>query len=185
MAAARAIAHTLKWNLLGIDLAHVEEADAATLIQLILEQSPPLLFLKSAQVWLGRQAQVPRSALQQFLSQRQQFGLTLFSVNSKASVRMGWRHQMLTFEFPWPDVRDRLQLWQQALSEISVDPQLDWQQLAKDWTLNGGAIRAIAQASVSYATAENGGIVGMEQLQQAYRETIVPILKPNPRLRRS
>lgn len=171
--AALAIAQSLNTPLTWVDLKQISPEDAPALRQILLRQAPLVLLLKSAHCWLGRQSPVPD--LHQFLATRQQQGgITLLSTNAKHRVRVYWQHQLDgMLEFPSPDVGDRLRLWQQAFTpEITLDEGIDWAQLAENWPLNGGEIRAIAQEAMVYATTNTEeSTLRMEHLLHAYQQT--------------
>ncbi|MBW4470193.1 MAG: AAA family ATPase [Stenomitos rutilans HA7619-LM2] len=155
--AARAIAQTLQTPLACVDLAQVPLEDALQLLQTIAVQAPMVLLLKSAHVWLSRTALLPPTVVQQFLALRQQHnGITLLSVHHKQRLTAHWRRQITPLlDFPLPDYTARLKLWQQAFPmQVSLNAEIDWHWLAKQFSLSGGEINAIARDAAIYAAAE-------------------------------
>jgi SpoVK/Ycf46/Vps4 family AAA+-type ATPase len=171
MAVARAVSTVIQTSLHSIDLAVIEPSDHESLVQAILRESPPLLVLKSAQVWVGHSAPLSTARLQRFWQQRQaQAGITLFTVKMLPLVKLQWQRQFdLILELPMPDVSARQQLWQQALSTTLLDADVDQAKLARQLRLSGRDIYAIAQHANRLATAESPPRkLGMSHILQAW-----------------
>ncbi|MBD2122381.1 AAA family ATPase [Trichocoleus sp. FACHB-262] len=172
--AAAAIAQQLKTSLFWTDLALVPPAEFPRLLQEIHEHSPTVLLIKSAPLWLGRSASLATTDLHQLIHQRQQQrGITLFSVPLLQSVRWHWRQEIdQILEFPLPTPGDRLKLWHQVFpGTIGLDSSIDWEFLAHKLPLNGGEIRAIAQAATFYAAADSLEIkVTMAHILRAWEQ---------------
>lgn len=153
--AAAAIAHMLDTALYSLDLALIDPNDAAQVLSDLIAKAPPVLLLKSAELWFGRSSFLPPHALRQFWAERQQIrGITLLSVCRAPALQFQWRQQAdQILVFPLPSLSDRLQLWQKAFPpEIPLSPDIDWQALA-NLPLRGGEIVAIAQTAILYAAA--------------------------------
>jgi hypothetical protein len=169
--AAQAIAQTLKTPLLYADLALLNPAGHTWLLQEIAEQSPSLLLLKSAEVWLNRASALSEAEINQFWDWRQrQPGITLLSTTHKQTIRPKWRQRTQpVLEFPVPDAASRLRLWQQAFpAQVPLDAEINWSWLAHQFRLTGGEIRAIVREAAFYAVAESLDIkVGMNHLIRA------------------
>jgi hypothetical protein len=172
--AAAAIAQQLQAPLAWVDLALTPPSEFSKLIQEIQEHSPTVLLIKSAQLWLGRSSPLATGKIHQLINQRQQHrGITLLSVPLLQSVRWHWRQQIdQILEFPLPTPGDRLKLWHQVFpSTIGLDSSIDWEFLAHKLLLNGGEIRAIAQAATFYAAADSLEIkVTMPHILRAWEQ---------------
>jgi hypothetical protein len=147
--AARTLAQSLSLPLFSADLQSLHPAEFPALLRQIQQRSPQILLLKNAQLWLGRASPLPPADLHPLLHQRRLTNcLTLFSLERPQSVQPLWRRQLdRAFTFPLPSPSQRLKLWQAAFpTQISLDPDLDWQQLARH-PLSGGEIAAIACAA--------------------------------------
>lgn len=171
--AAQAIAQSLEVPLACIDLALVEPEQSAALVQQLTAQSPPVLLVKSAQVWLGRSPSLSAPRLRQWLQQRRgQPTLTLLSVEQASFVRSAWQSWLdITLKLPFPNKNSRLRLWKQAFpTTIPLAKDIAWQELAQ-LPLTGGMIQAIARDAIIYATAESldlqAGQLSMNHIQLA------------------
>ncbi|MBW4521213.1 MAG: hypothetical protein KME16_16125 [Scytolyngbya sp. HA4215-MV1] len=167
--AAQTIAQSLESSLAWADLALLNDRDSLRLLQEIVDQSPTVLLLKSAQRWLNRHPSLPPTVLHQFLQSRQtQHCVTLFSVHSLQTVRPYWQpHLGQVIRFPAPNQAARLKLWQQTFpAQVVLDANVDWAKMAQ-WRLTGGDIRTIAYQASSYAVAAASSTVTMAHLQQA------------------
>lgn len=181
--AAQAIAQFLKMPLFSVDLAFVKPGDYPQLLQEIVDYSPVLLLLKSAQLWFGRNAALSTAELHQFLYWRKHNpGLTLLTVRVQQSVRLQWRQQLdQVLEFPLPSEADRLRLWQQAFPpQAPLDADIDWEFLARQFPLSGGEIRSIAREAAFYAAAEAGDTkLGMRHLIRAWEQSLKKLKMKN------
>lgn len=164
--AARAIAHTLGQPLATVDLAQVNPSDFPLLLQDIEATRPPLLLVKSAQLWLRRSAAIAPADLSRLLSLRQEDGtLTLFSLPHAEAIALPWQPQLrLILSFAMPDATQRLQLWQQTELFPQNSP-IDWDTLAKQLVVSGREIRAIAQTARQLQLANDAPLV--QHLQRA------------------
>ncbi len=156
-AAARAIAQILQQPLQQIDLAILLPTHHAALIAEIATQNPPVLLLKSADIWLKRSAPLTTAALSQFLANRLAHGgLTLLSSHRLPALNRVWRSaQPMILSFPRPDQAARLRLWQQAFPpSVPLDQEIEWEWLAQKFALSGGEIQARARSAAIYAAAD-------------------------------
>lgn len=170
--AAGAIAHALETPLVIADLALLEAETQMQLLYEIAEQSPTVLLLKNAPVWLGEESSLSAPKIQQFLKLRQQSrSITVLTVHHKPTVKLQWRQQMSCLEFPRPGETSRLKLWQQAFPpQVPLDAEIDWNLLARRYQLTGGEIMAIARESAFYAAAESPHAkLAMKHLLQALK----------------
>lgn len=167
--AARAIAQTLQTPLTCVDLAQVPLGEVPQLIQEITVQSPTVLLLKAAHVWFSQTAELSPTVVHQFLALRHRHsGITLLSVQHKQRIAAHWRRQITPLlELPLPDQATRLKLWQQALpTQVPLDANIDWDRLARQFVLTGGAITTIAREAAIDAAAANSNVT-MHHLLQA------------------
>ncbi|WOB44091.1 AAA family ATPase [Thermoleptolyngbya oregonensis NK1-22] len=164
--AAEAIAHTLGQPLATVDLSQVSPADFPLLLQDIESTRPPLLLVKSAQLWLRRSAAIAPSEISRLLSLRQEDGtLTLFSLPHAEAIALPWQRQLRpVLSFAMPDAAQRLQIWQQTELFPQSSP-IDWEALAKQLAVSGGEIRAIAQTARQLQLAKDAPLA--EHLQRA------------------
>lgn len=168
--AAQAIAHSLQCPLVHLDLARLDrEAQGRSLADL-LQQTPRVLLVKSAEHWFGQALALSEVVLNQFLHQRQhQLCLTLFSTRHLQTIRPRWRQQIpFILAFPMPGPTARRELWQRAFPpQLPVAPDLDWDWLARQSVLSGGEIATIAREAALYAASESAPRLEMGHLQQA------------------
>lgn len=174
-AAAGAIAQSLSTPLAWLDLSLVDPNEYTLVLQGLAERSPQVLLLKSAQVWFGRTATIPQSALQQFLQRRQQQkGVTLLSCRLAPSLPSVWRpFCQSTLTFPLPDPTARLQFWQQAFpASVPLAADIDWKKLAQERKLSGGTIRIIARDAAFAAATTTKQVVEMAHILQALNRVL-------------
>ena len=165
--AARTLASVLQTPLFLADLAQVNPEELPDLIEAIDSQAPIVLLIKSAQRWLGRSPALSSDRLQALLERRRRLpGLTLLSAPQPAAILLRWQQQFdRSLVFPLPEESARLRLWKQAFSgSVPLSADLKWKELAKQLTLSGGEIQAIAQETIAYAAAIEAAQVGNEHL---------------------
>lgn len=171
--AAQTIAHTLNVPLLSADLAELNSIDQAELLQEISAQTPTVLLIKSAQIWLGRRSRLSETEIYQFLKQRQaSCGLTLFSVERLPAMQQAWRSQLQSIlQFPLPDKNARSRLWKQAFPpQVVLDDDIDWELLASQFALTGADIQAVARSAAVCAIVESSDRLAMRHLMQALKQ---------------
>ncbi|MCD8486724.1 MAG: hypothetical protein LRZ84_08280 [Desertifilum sp.] len=173
-AIAQAMAHTLEQPLFYADLALLNPQEQAQLLREITASDPPILLLKSAQCWLSRQSVLnPSEVAQLFQHRRQQRTLTFLSMERRYSMVSKLKGGLdAIVELPLPSQSDRLLLWKQAFPpQAPLESDLDWGQLAKQWQLTGGEIRAIARQAAFLAAAETPtAAIGMRHLNLAWEQ---------------
>jgi hypothetical protein len=170
--AARAIATELALPLVIVDLATIDPATYPTLWQTLIDQSPAIVLIKTAEHWLKRSAFIDAVEFQRFLQQRQQRpGLTLLSVATLPAVALSWQRQMdFTVFFSSPNPGDRQRLWKQVFpATIALADDVDWNYLAQ-LRLTGGQIRAIAHSATVYLASEQQYTLTRQHLQQALHQ---------------
>ena len=152
--AAQTIAQALQTHLTSVNL--LEITHHSELLKEILTESPKILFIKSAQIWLGRQPPLTRSEVYQFLKARQESQtLTFFSVERLPAIQQAWK-PLSILQFPFPDAEARSRLWRQAFSsKVPLDDDIDWPLLANKFPLTGGEIQTIARSAAFWAIADS------------------------------
>ncbi|MFF2324767.1 MULTISPECIES: ATP-binding protein [unclassified Streptomyces] len=95
-------------------------------------------------------------------------GIAVLTTNLRANLDQAFIRRLdVVAEFPMPDARQRLALWDRCLgTAIPRDAELDLDVCAARYELAGGSIRACA-VTAAYQAAESGGPIGMEQVVSA------------------
>lgn len=167
--AAAAIATSLRQPLGVLDLSKVHPDTLPEVLATLDPSRHPVLLIKSATGWFGRNSGLPGAPLTQWLQQRQaSSSITLLSTHYLHTVRSRWRQQMdAIVTLPLPHKRARMMLWRRAFSGIVCSADVDWGLLAKQLKISGGDIRAIAQSAVAIAQAKNAETVTLACVRQA------------------
>jgi hypothetical protein len=156
--AARMLADRSGVPLMQIDLAMLTPSEQVSVLQQITAQSPTVLLVKSAELWLKKSAAVASGELARLLQKRRSSRcLTFLSVRKLPAIPAEVRSQLHhTLNFPIPDPGARLQLWKQAFApQVPLGEDIDWQWLAKTFALTGGEIGAIARSAAFFAAADS------------------------------
>ncbi|MGW2180214.1 AAA family ATPase [Streptomyces sp. NPDC001732] len=95
-------------------------------------------------------------------------GIAVLTTNLRANLDEAFTRRLdVIAEFPMPDARQRLALWDRCLgTEIPRAVDLDLEFCAQRFELAGGSIRSCA-VTAAYRAAEAGGPLGMEQIVSA------------------
>ncbi|MEI7034804.1 ATP-binding protein [Streptomyces pratensis] len=95
-------------------------------------------------------------------------GIAVLTTNLRANLDEAFTRRLdVIAEFPMPDARQRLALWDRCLgAEIPRDASLDLEFCAGRFELAGGSIRACA-VTAAYLAAESGAPLGMDQVVSA------------------
>ena len=174
--AAGAIATSLRQPLNVVDLKQVHPDDWPAVLAALTSDRYPVLLIKSAFVWFGRNSAFSHAFseahLAQWLQQRQaDSGLTLLSAHYLHTVKARWRQQMdAVLTLPMPHRTERKILWRQAFAGIICSPEIDWIGLAKQLKISGGEIRVLAQAAVAIAQSKNAETVTLSHIQQVIEQ---------------
>ncbi|MBD2057647.1 ATP-binding protein [Oculatella sp. FACHB-28] len=171
--AAEAIAHSLDLPLWEVDLSRIDPTNSRQLFEEIEAETPEVLLIHSAHLWLGRSSSLPQAEIHRFLDQRQQTpAITLLTAPFQQSVRLSWQRRLdRVLEFSLPSQGDRLKLWQQFLStQVPLDRQIDWEHLAQ-LKLTGGEIEAIAYDAALNFAASDDTTLSMSHLIQALEQS--------------
>lgn len=169
--AAEAIATSTRQPLCELDLEQVHPDDAFSILLGLDAVRYPVLLIRSASVWFGRNSELSTASLKQWLQQRQNApSLTLFSVRYLHAIKASWRQQMdIISTLPLPHKTARKTLLRQSFSGITCSDQIDWESLAAQMKLSGGELRAIAQAAVAIAQSKQAKTVTFSHIQQAVK----------------
>lgn len=134
----------------------------------------PVLLIRSAAIWFGRNSELPKAQLASWLQQRQSSaGLTLLSSRHLHTVKAQWRQQMdAVVTLPFPHKVARTTLWRQAFAGISCSSKIDWVALAKQLRLSGGDIEAVAYDALAIAQSKNAKTITMRHIQQALNQQV-------------
>ncbi|MEL6939455.1 MAG: AAA family ATPase [Cyanobacteria bacterium J06598_1] len=177
--AAGAIATSLRQSLSELDLAQVYSEHWLDVLASLDSARYPVLLVKSAAVWFGRnrdngeQANRPSKAqLQQWLHARQtEAGITLLSTRYLHTVQARWRQQIEnTITLPMPYKVARKMLWRQAFSGITCSSKIDWIELAAQLKVSGGEIQQLAESAVAIAQNKNAKTIKLSHIQQAIKQ---------------
>jgi hypothetical protein len=166
--AAATIAAEINRSLSCVELETLTPEHYPAVLTASPTENAHLLLIKQGEQWFGRNPQVEADWLHQWWRWRQQFGLTLVTVESLESVRPQWRQ---TFDsiltFPRPDTKARQRLWQQAFPAEFKTQKLDWAAIAQQLPLTGGEIAAIAQTVQLDLQARQRQTVTLQALRDA------------------
>ncbi|MFM7427626.1 MAG: hypothetical protein ACKO7W_21945 [Elainella sp.] len=164
--AASLLAQSLHKTLLQVNLATVDPADYPRVIEEMITQSPMLLLIQSAELWLRRSA-LPPALLQRLWAERRRLpAITLFSVTRPTGLPT--RHPFdQQIHLPPTDAATRQIIWQQAFpTSVPLDATINWPQLA-DLELNREQIERLAQEAIAYAAVNSAEAVELGHIVQA------------------
>lgn len=167
--AAKAIAASLRHPLCQVDLKQIKAEDHIAVLESLDSVRYPVLLIKSASVWFGRNSALPKAQVAQWLQQRQSApGLVLLSTRYLHTVKASWRQQIdAVMTLPLPHRAERTILWRQAFAGIACSDKMDWPSLAQEHKLSGGEIQEIAQDAIALAQSRNAKTVTLGDVRQA------------------
>ncbi len=176
---AEVISHELRLDLYKIDLSGVvskyigeTEKNLARVFQ-EAETSNAVLFFDEADALFGkrtevsdahdRYANIETSYLLQKMEEYE--GVVILATNLRDNMDEAFTRRIrFIVEFPFPDEASRSRIWRKHFpKESPVSDQVDYDFLAKKFQIAGGNIKNIV-LNAAFLAAENGGIIGMEQL---------------------
>jgi len=155
--AVQMVAQALQGTLVQVDLTHLTATAQQQWLETVSHQCPPVVWVKSAQHWLGRSPSLPSACVTHWLTRRQQQPtITFLSVAALPNVRPSWRSQIPhTLMLPELDVASRQWLWQSAIpAGVAIAPKIDWSALAQ-LSLTGEQIQQILRQAVLLAIADS------------------------------
>jgi hypothetical protein len=166
---AGALATSLQQPLCLVDLKQLPTQEWLAVLDSLEAARYPVLLIKSAPVWFGRNGDLPTAQLSQWLQRRQAAaGLTLLSCRYLHTVKAQWRQQMdSVLTLPLPHRAARAMLWRQAFAGVACSPKIDWMLLAKQRQIAGGDIQLLAQEAVAIAQSKNAKAITFRHIQQA------------------
>ncbi|EKV02271.1 hypothetical protein Lepto7375DRAFT_4494 [Leptolyngbya sp. PCC 7375] len=163
---AIALATHLKQSLHILDLAQVSPQDWSTCLTELDQAKYPVILIKAAHYWLGRNSAIDVAALQQWLTKSS--AQIVFIVRNRHLIRHQWRQQLTTIDIPRPDAELRLQLWQHTFPNgVKSMGQVRWTALAEGLALSPGQIIAIGRGTQQLA---GGEAITIDHLQQALNQ---------------
>ncbi len=168
--AAGAMTTSLRQPLCVLDLKQIYPEHWEEVLASLDAQRYPVLLIRSAAVWFGRNnAALSKAQLSQWLQQRQQSpSLTLLSTRYVHTIKAHWRQQMdAVLTLPMPHKAARTILWRQAFAGIVCSSKIDWAELAKQIKLSGGEIQLLAYDALAIAQSKNAKTITLSHIQQA------------------
>jgi hypothetical protein len=182
--AAHAIASALDTDLYVIDLAkivskYIGETEKNLDIAFVeAERASAVLLFDEADALFGKRSKVSDAHDRYanievaYLLQRMEMfsGLAILTTNHARNIDSAFGRRMrFTVEFPFPEIADRLKIWERALPEGSPQraANVDFTGAARRLELNGGSIRQIMLHALMAAADTSNGEVRPEHLQDA------------------
>ena len=185
--AAEVIARELGLDLYKIDLSSVVSkyiGETEKNLERIFDEaaaSNAILFFDEADALFGKRSEVRDSHDRYanieicYLLQRMEAydGVTILATNLRANLDEAFtRRLQFAVDFPFPDEKDRLRIWQALFPPgVPTAGELDLPLLAQRFKLAGGNIRNIL-VSAAYLAAADGGQVGMAHLLHGTRREL-------------
>ena len=189
--AAEVLAKALRLDLYRIDLAGVvskyigETEKNLRRVFDAAEDSGAILFFDEADALFGKRSEVKDSHDRyanieiSYLLQRMEAyrGLAVLATNLKGAVDNAFlRRIRFVVNFPFPDARQRAEIWSRAFPSATPTEGLDLTQLAR-LNVAGGNIRNIA-LNAAFHAADTGGPVRMSHILRATRAEYAKLDKP-------
>jgi len=189
--AAEVLAHALNLDLYRIDLSTVvskyigETEKNLRRIFDAAEAGGSVLLFDEADALFGKRSEVKDShdryanmevayLLQRIESYR---GLAILTTNLKGSVDQAFlRRIRFIVQFPFPDVKQRSEIWRRVFPTQAPTERLAYNKLAK-LSVAGGNIRNIA-VNAAFLAADAGDAVQMQHILQASRAEYIKLERP-------
>jgi ATPase family associated with various cellular activities (AAA) len=192
--AAHAIASALGTDLYVIDLAKIvskyigETEKNLDLVFDEAERAGAVLLFDEADALFGKRSAVSDAhdryaniEVAYLLQRMEQFdGLAILTSNHPRNIDPAFgRRLRFTVEFPFPDARDRLTIWEQALPMNSAHrgANIDFGLAARRLEFNGGSIRQVLLHALMAAGDTADGLVIARHLEDAARTEAVRLGK--------
>jgi DNA polymerase III delta prime subunit len=184
--AAEVIAHELQVDLYKVDLSGVvskyigETEKNLARIFYEAETSNAILFFDEADALFGKRTEVSDAhdryaniETSYLLQKMEEYaGIVILATNLRENMDEAFTRRIrFIVEFPFPDEASRLKIWQTHFpKEAPVSEEIDYEYLSRQFKIAGGNIKNIVLNS-AFLAAENGGVIGIEQvLHGAKRE---------------
>ncbi|MFG6097971.1 hypothetical protein SPB21_22080 [Leptothoe sp. ISB3NOV94-8A] len=163
---AIALATHLKQSLYILDLAQISPQDWPNCLTELGQAKYPIVLIKSAHHWLGRNSAIDTAALQHWLTKSSTH--VFFIVHHRHLIRHQWRQQLTTIDIPMPNTELRLQLWQQIFPNgVKSMGKVRWTTLAEGLSLSTQQITEIGRMTHRLAGDEE---ITINHLQQALNQ---------------
>ena len=177
--AAEVIAHELQLDLYKIDLSGVvskyigETEKNLSKIFHEAETSNAILFFDEADALFGkrtavsdahdRYANIETSYLLQKMEEYE--GMVILATNLRENMDEAFTRRIrFIVEFPFPDAASRLEIWKTHFpGEAPVSEGIYYEGLSKHFQIAGGNIKNVV-LNAAFLAAEDGGVIGMEQI---------------------
>jgi ATP-dependent 26S proteasome regulatory subunit len=177
--AAEVIAHELRLDLYKIDLSGVvskyigETEKNLSKIFHEAETSNAILFFDEADALFGkrtavsdahdRYANIETSYLLQKMEEYE--GMVILATNLRENMDEAFTRRIrFIVEFPFPDAASRLEIWKTHFpQEAPVSDGIYYEVLSKHFQIAGGNIKNVV-LNAAFLAAEDGGVIGMEQI---------------------
>jgi hypothetical protein len=138
------------------------------------ERQDWILFFDEADALFGKRTQTSnandRHANQEvaYLLQRvEDFpGVVILATNLKSNIDEAFarRFQSMVY-FPMPSAPERLLLWRQAFAGCVLAPEVDFERIAQEYEISGGAIANVLRYACLMALRHAGGVVRLADLR--------------------
>ena len=189
--ASEVLANDLHLDLYRIDLSQVvnkyigETEKNLKKIFDAAEDGGAILLFDEADALFGKRSEVKDShdryanievsyLLQRMESYR---GLAILTTNLKSALDKAFlRRLRFIVQFPFPDTRQRKEIWQHIFPDQTPTEELDWEKLAR-LNIAGGNIRNIAM-NAAFIAANEGLPVSMSNISRAARSEYAKLEKP-------
>ena len=163
---AIALATHLKQSLYSLDLAQISPQNWPNCLTELNQATYPVILIKSAHHWLGRNSAIDRAALQHWLTTSS--AQLVFVVRHRHLIRHHWRQQLTAVDIPVPNAQLRLQLWQHAFPNgVKSMGKVRWTALAEGLTLSPRQITEVGGVAQTLAGHE---VITVHHLQQALNQ---------------
>jgi ATP-dependent 26S proteasome regulatory subunit len=180
--AVEVLAHELNLEIFKIDLSTVvskyigETEKNLSRIFREAEDSNSILFFDEADALFGKRSEVKDAhdryaniEINYLLQRIEEFdGLVVLATNLRRNIDEGFfRRMQFVVELPFPDESHRYRIWKQHFPEAApLGTDIDFDYLAKRFSLAGGHIRNVA-VNAAFLAASNSGTIHMEHVIRA------------------
>ncbi len=180
--AVEVLAHELNLEIFKIDLSTVvskyigeTEKNLSRIFQ-EAEDSNSILFFDEADALFGKRSEVKDAhdryaniEINYLLQRMEEFdGLVVLATNLRRNIDEGFFRRMhFVVELPFPDESHRYRIWKQHFPKAApLGTDIDFDYLAKRFSLAGGHIRNVA-VNAAFLAASNSGTIRMEHVIRA------------------
>ena len=182
--AAEVIAHHLQLDLYKIDLSQIvskyigETEKNLNRIFTAATNSNAILLFDEADALFGKRSEVQDARdryanieVGYLLQKMEEYeGIAILTTNLRSNMDEAFERRLrFIIEFPLPDAKNRLLIWQGIFPKNApCHPNLDLELLAENFEITGANIRNIA-LTAAFLAADDGGIIEMVHLIRAMR----------------